>query len=293
MGRGADSRERCEYAHRAAIANSDSNERGCSRIRRFMSETNKITRVPSLKTVQDFRQHVTALGINLPCEDAIIAGRASPLLQPIPQVTVNGKKIGNRWAVQPMEGWDGTTSGGVTAEVRPALAAFWRERREDDLRRRSDGGARGRSRESEPVHHRARERKRTSTKLRDILVDAHQERFGKTDDLVIGFQLTHSGRFCKPTDKKRMEPRVAYRHPILDRKFKVTSDAQIVHRRAHRDVDQAICGRGANRVECGRGLRGHQALPRLPAARVLERVHAARASTADHSRIAREFCARL
>ena len=56
---------------------------------------------------------------------------------------------------------------------------------------------------------------------------AHRERYGTTDDLVIGFQLTHSGRFCKPTDKKRMEPRVAFRHPILDRKFNVTSDAQV------------------------------------------------------------------
>ena len=45
--------------------------------------------------------------------------------------------------------------------------------------------------------------------------------------MVIGFQLTHSGRFCKPNDKTRMEPRVAYRHPILDRKFKVTSDEQV------------------------------------------------------------------
>src|SRR5262249_3498664 len=36
-----------------------------------------------------------------------------------------------------------------------------------------------------------------------------------------------SGRFCKPNDKARLEPRVAYRHPILDRKFGVTSDAQV------------------------------------------------------------------
>ena len=30
---------------------------------------------------------------------------------------INGKKIGNRYAVQPMEGWDGTTTGGITPEV--------------------------------------------------------------------------------------------------------------------------------------------------------------------------------
>ncbi|MDB6025655.1 MAG: namA 1, partial [Verrucomicrobiales bacterium] len=63
--------------------------------------------------------------------------------------------------------------------------------------------------------------------LRETLVAAHKERYGTTDDLVIGFQLTHSGRFCRPNDKKRWESRIAYRHPILDKKFNVTSDAQV------------------------------------------------------------------
>src|SRR5205085_5626919 len=49
----------------------------------------------------------------------------------------------------------------------------------------------------------------------------------KSDDLVIGFQLTHSGRFCKPADHRRLEPRVAYRHPLLDPRFQVTNDDQV------------------------------------------------------------------
>ena len=56
------------------------------------------------------------------------------------------------------------------------------------------------------------------------LTKAHDERYGNTDDLVIGFQLTHSGRFCRPNDKTRWESRIAYRHPILDKKFNVTSE---------------------------------------------------------------------
>ena len=63
--------------------------------------------------------------------------------------------------------------------------------------------------------------------LRETLLAAHQQRHGTTDDLVIGFQLTHSGRFCKPNDKSRLEPRVACRHPILDRKFGVTRQEQV------------------------------------------------------------------
>ena len=36
-----------------------------------MPEPFKLTRVASLKTVADFRNHTGALGIDLPCEDAI------------------------------------------------------------------------------------------------------------------------------------------------------------------------------------------------------------------------------
>ena len=54
--------------------------------------------------------------------------------------------------------------------------------------------------------------------LLDELVKAHQEQFGRTDDLLVGLQLTHSGRFCRP-NSKQLEPRIAYHHPLLDAKF--------------------------------------------------------------------------
>src|SRR3954470_19760685 len=46
-----------------------------------------------------------------------MAGPESPLAHSIQNVALNGKKIGNRFAIQPMEGWDGTTTGGITDEV--------------------------------------------------------------------------------------------------------------------------------------------------------------------------------
>lgn len=73
--------------------------------------------------------------------------------------------------------------------------------------------------------------------LCEILLTAHRQRFGTGDDPVIGFQLTHSGRFCKPNDKKRLEPRVAYRHPILDRKFGVVSNDQVF---TDGEIDQLV-----------------------------------------------------
>src|SRR5439155_453093 len=89
-----------------------------------MPEPQKLVRIPTLKTPQDFRNHFSSLGINLPCEDQIVTGAASPLAQRIAGVTINGKRIGNRWAIQPMEGWDGTTTGGATDEVRRRWQRF-------------------------------------------------------------------------------------------------------------------------------------------------------------------------
>ena len=63
--------------------------------------------------------------------------------------------------------------------------------------------------------------------LRQILVDAHREGF-EPDDLLFGLQLTHSGRFARPNDKKRLEPRIAYRHPLLDARFGIADDRPLL-----------------------------------------------------------------
>lgn len=185
-----------------------------------------LVRIPTLKTVADFRRHIASLGLDLPCEEAIERAPESPLAKPVDDVTVNGRKIGNRVAVQPMEGWDGTTNGGITEE----MVRRWQRFGESGAKLIFGGEAMairpdGRANPNQLLI--VEENKSGLAKLREALVSVHKERFGNTDDLVIGFQLTHSGRFCRPNDKKRYEPRVAYRHPILDKKFGVTSDEQV------------------------------------------------------------------
>lgn len=182
-----------------------------------------MTRIPTLKTSDAFRTYAASLGLNIPCDDAIATGATSPLAQPIADVKINGKRIGNRIAIQPMEGWDGTTTGGTTDETRRRWQRFGESGAKliyggEAMAVRPDGRANPNQLIIAP------ENQKDIAELRQILIAAHK---GSTDDLAIGFQLTHSGRFCKPTDKFRMEPRVAYRHPILDRKFNVTSDAQV------------------------------------------------------------------
>jgi 2,4-dienoyl-CoA reductase-like NADH-dependent reductase (Old Yellow Enzyme family) len=60
-----------------------------------------------------------------------------------------------------------------------------------------------------------------------VLVTEHAVR-DRTDDLLVGVQLTHSGRWARPNDKKRLEPRVAYRHPLLDARSTVSTDDAVL-----------------------------------------------------------------
>ena len=89
-----------------------------------MAEPFKLTRIPSLKGVEEFRSHCASLGIEIPSDDGIAVGADSPLLRPIENVTINGKQIGNRFAIQPMEGWDGTTTGGISDEMHRRWTRF-------------------------------------------------------------------------------------------------------------------------------------------------------------------------
>ncbi len=189
------------------------------------SVPSRFVRIPSLKTADDFRNLITSLQINLPCDDAIITGSSSPLAQPLTRM-INGKTIANRYAVQPMEGWDGTLSGGITEDV----LHRWRRFGESGAKLIFGGEAMavrpdGRANPNQLTINEPN--KAGLAKLCETLLTGHRERFGGTGDPVIGFQLTHSGRFCKPNDHFRLEPRAAYRHPILDRKFKVTDDSQV------------------------------------------------------------------
>jgi len=184
----------------------------------------KLTRIPSLKTVEAFQAHLETLGIELPIADPLPAENESALLQPL---SLHHRSIGNRWAIHPMEGWDGTTDGGVTEPMQRRWRRFGESGAKliwggEAMAVRPDGRA-------NPNQLILEERNLAGiADLRGQLVQAHEAKFEASHDLMIGFQLTHSGRFCRPRDKKQLEPRIAFRHPILDRKFGITSDEPVL-----------------------------------------------------------------
>ena len=184
-----------------------------------------LVRVPTLKTAGHFRNHLASLGVSLPCDDHIETGATSPLSRPVQEVLINGKRLGNRFAVHPMEGWDGTRSGGVTEDVLRRWARFG----ESGAKLICGGEAMAVRPDGRANPHQliiCDSNKSDLARLRETLVAAHRQLHGTAEDLVIGFQLTHSGRFCRPNDH-RLESRVAFRHPVLDRRFQIMSEAQV------------------------------------------------------------------
>ena len=75
-----------------------------------MSE--RFPRVSSLRDAGGLRRRLDALGCPLPCDDAPLAAPASPLAAPLP--LGDGRVAPNRFAIHPMEGWDGTAEGEPT-----------------------------------------------------------------------------------------------------------------------------------------------------------------------------------
>jgi 2,4-dienoyl-CoA reductase-like NADH-dependent reductase (Old Yellow Enzyme family) len=186
-----------------------------------MPDVPRFPKLSRFKTVAAFRERLAALGLDLPVDDSILTAEAgSPLAEPL---TVCGTRVGNRWCIHPMEGWDGTADGAPSEHT----LRRWRRFGESGAKLIWGGEAvavrhDGRANPNQLV---AAERNRPGlAHLRQVLLDTHRDRFGTTDDLLLGLQLTHSGRFCRPNDKARLEPRIAYHHPILDRKFGLSAD---------------------------------------------------------------------
>ncbi len=181
-------------------------------------------RVSKLKTADDFRQHVESLGIELPFDEELQTGPDSPLAQSIESTAGT---IGNRFSILPMEGWDGTTDGQPTDLTRRR----WKNFGLSGAKLIWGGEAVAVQPEGRANPNQLMINDTTLgglEELRTILVDAHQDSFGGTDDLVVGLQLTHSGRFARPNRKDLLEPRTAYRHPVLDKRFSVDPDSAIL-----------------------------------------------------------------
>jgi NADPH2 dehydrogenase len=184
-------------------------------------------RVASLKTAEAFRRHLAESGIALELDDEPQTGSSAPLAQPyLLGEGQDARVIGNRFCILPMEGWDGTSDG------HPSELTYrrWRHFGQSGAKLIWGGEAAavrpdGRANPDQLLISEATLSDLAA--LRETLVGAHAERW-PVDDLYIGLQLTHSGRFARPYDKKRLTPQILYHHPLLDRKFGLPPDQPLL-----------------------------------------------------------------
>ena len=199
----------------------------------------RFPRIASLKGVAGLRARLDELGCPLPCDDEILPAPDSPLARPLslPPSTpggsggAEGPRVGNRFVIQPMEGWDATDEGMPTALTRRRWQRFggsgagwiWGG---EAVAVRADGRA-------NPRQLLLTEKSAAAIgALRRELLEAARVAVesGLAPALarppLVGLQLTHSGRWSRPTEAGPA-PRIAFRHPLLDPRVGVTDDTSL------------------------------------------------------------------
>jgi NADPH2 dehydrogenase len=177
------------------------------------------------KSASDLLSYSQRLGINLPLDQVVMPAPEGVLAQPY--YLADGRVIGNRFCIQPMEGWDGTRDG------KPTELTYCRWRNfglsgakliwgGEATAVREDGRANPNQLMILDGSMSALE------KLRLALVESHYNLYGRTDDLMVGLQLTHSGRFSRPNEKTRLEPKILYHHPLLDKVFNIPDSLPVI-----------------------------------------------------------------
>ncbi len=172
-----------------------------------------MTRYFTYKSLDELRADVTSRGLDVPLTDDL-----GPLLQP---VAIGPRTVGNRMVVHPMEGCDGTLGG------EPGELTFRR------WERFGAGGAKVIWGEATAVVPEARANPRQLLlnettapaigKLLETARKAHNDRFGRTDDFLVGIQLTHSGRWSYPS------PLIATHLPAVEAVKHIELDAPVLN----------------------------------------------------------------
>ena len=152
------------------------------------------------KTAESLLSDAEAMGLDLRLSDDL-----SPLAAPI---TVGGRVVGNRLAIHPMEGCDGEPDGSPGELTLRRFGRF------------GDGGAKliwgeaaavvpeGRANTRQLVCDAAR--KDGLAQMLEVCRSSHRASWGDDADLLVGLQLTHSGRYSVP------RPWIAQHDPVLD-----------------------------------------------------------------------------
>jgi NADPH2 dehydrogenase len=165
------------------------------------------------RTLEEFRARLAEIDPHFRADEPVRAG--GPLAQPL---ALFGRRLANRFACHPMEGWDGDHNG------RPTDLTLRRWRRFGEsgaalvwggeayaVRRDGRANPQQLCLETDP------DPARSLAALLAALREGAAARGDAPDAQTVGLQLTHSGRFARPDGL--YAPRTAFRHALLERKY--------------------------------------------------------------------------
>lgn len=227
-------------------------------------------KIGTFKRVDEFREYLWEIGADFDLAQKAKEGSQSAFSDPLNyQSGINGraKRFTNRWAILPMEGWDCQPSGAPSELTERRWLRF------------AESGAKlifGGEAAAVMTQGRANPRQMTIipetvekiAQLREKTIERHRNLFGTGDDPWIGLQLTHSGRFCRPAADNRLQPKTAYRHPVLDGRVGATGEnvltdgeTEAIIERFHLAGKLALeAGFDFVDIKCAHGYLGHEFL---------------------------------
>ena len=178
----------------------------------------------SFPDIKSFESYLKSIDASFGCDHNIM-GSSGPMGK---EFNIAGHTLNNRFAIHPMEGWDGNEDGLPSEHTfrrwyRFGLSAsslIW------------GGEAFSVIPEGRANPHQLHQgsSKRIGAGLKDLIrkIKSAREKIGLgNEEVLIGLQLTHSGRWSHP-NKRGPSPKIAFRHPILDWKSGVNSDEALI-----------------------------------------------------------------
>ncbi len=174
-------------------------------------------RVSSFKSSKEFRDHLQKISLQIDLTDEVNPQSFAQACK------YKNKIIGNRCCILPMEGWDCLPDGNPSDLTKRRWMNFATSGAK--LLFGCEAAAVMQSSKSNTRQMMINEN--TYLELKELLQEmrsVHAEKFGTADDLYIGLQLTHSGRYSHPNDDAKRESVTAYSNPLLDKRFANTAE---------------------------------------------------------------------
>lgn len=173
------------------------------------------------KTFAPFKEMVRALDPSISVEE-VLEGMSGPFGKPL---DLHGKALENRFAIHPMEGWDGTTDGRPSDLTLRRWRAFGRSGAGliwggEAFAVVPEGRANPRQLALLDAGHAAQDLDLLMEALRDGRAESGLDPTGA----IVGLQMTHSGRHARPDGTH--QPIIAAHVPWLDEHTRVPQDAE-------------------------------------------------------------------